>query len=59
MALVPSGSDVKAIALSPPDLTSLIEFINRLIGVDVTIILGSTKKIAGTSSTQRPKRVMD
>jgi hypothetical protein len=44
MALVPQGAEVTTIASSPTDLTSVIGFINRLIGVDFTFINGSTTK---------------
>jgi hypothetical protein len=44
MALVPEGGDIKTINSSPKDTSSLIGFINRLIGVDITFINGSTQK---------------
>jgi len=44
MDLVPEGSDVITMTSSPKDTSSLIGFINRLIGIDITFVNGSTKK---------------
>lgn len=44
MALVPEGADVKTINSAPKDMTSVIGFVNRLIGVDVTVVSGTIKK---------------
>lgn len=44
MALVPDGGDIKTINSSPKDTSSLIGVINRLIGIDITFINGSTNK---------------
>lgn len=44
MELVPEGSDIVTITSSPKDTSSLIGFINRLIGIDVTFINGATGK---------------
>jgi hypothetical protein len=46
MTLVPEGGDIKTIDSSPKDTSSLIGFINRLIGIDITFINGSTGKEA-------------
>lgn len=46
MALVPEGGEITTINSSPKDTSSLIGFINRLIGVDITFINGSTAKEA-------------
>lgn len=44
MELVPEGGKIKTIASAPTDVTSLIGFINRLIGVDFTFINGEISK---------------
>ena len=44
MELVPEASEIKTINSSPKDVTSLIGFLNRLIGVDFTYINGTIKK---------------
>ncbi|MGE3481722.1 MAG: tRNA modification GTPase [Gammaproteobacteria bacterium] len=44
MELVPEGSDVVTMTSTPKDTSSLIGFINRLIGIDITFINGSTAK---------------
>ncbi|MCC6207428.1 MAG: tRNA modification GTPase [Gammaproteobacteria bacterium] len=44
MELVPEGSDVITMTSTPKDPSSLIGFINRLIGIDITFVNGSTKK---------------
>lgn len=44
MELVPKGSEIKNMNSSPKDVTSVIGFINRLIGIDSTSISGTTKK---------------
>jgi len=44
MELVPEGSEIKTINSAPKDVTSLFGFINRLIGIDITFINGTTKK---------------
>jgi len=41
MELVPEGSEIKNIDSSPTDVTSVIGFINRLIGFDFTFINGT------------------
>ena len=40
MELVPEGGKIKTIASAPTDMTSVIGFINRLIGFDFTFING-------------------
>jgi hypothetical protein len=47
MKLVPEGADVNTIASSPTDVTSLIGFINRLIGIDFTFINGEIREKGG------------
>jgi len=44
MALVPEGGKINTIASAPTDLSSLIGFINRLIGFDFTFINGEISK---------------
>jgi hypothetical protein len=44
MELVPKDSQIITVNSSPNDVTSLIGFINRLIGVDITFINGTSKK---------------
>ena len=44
MALVPEGSKINTINSAPKDTTSLIGFINRLIGIDITFINGTINK---------------
>jgi len=44
MALVPEGAEIQTIGSAPKDLTSLIGVINRIIGVDITFVNGTTKK---------------
>ena len=44
MELVPKDSQIITVNSSPNDVTSLIGFINRLIGADITFINGTTKK---------------
>ena len=44
MELVPAGSDVVTMTSTPKDTSSLIGFLNRLIGIDITFVNGSTKK---------------
>jgi len=44
MELVPEGSEIKNIDSSPTDVTSVIGFINRLIGFDFTFINGTMNK---------------
>lgn len=44
MALVPEGSEIKTINSAPKDITSLLGFINRLIGLDITFINGTINK---------------
>ena len=44
MKLVPEGSEIKSIDSSPKDITSVIGFINRLIGFDFTFINGTIDK---------------
>jgi hypothetical protein len=42
--LMPEGGEITTMTSSPTDLTSFIGFINRFIGVDVTVINGTIKK---------------
>ncbi len=42
--LVPEGGEIKTIDSAPKDITSLIGFINRLIGIDITVINGTINK---------------
>ena len=44
MELVPEGGKIKTIASAPTDVTSIIGFINRLIGFDFTFINGEISK---------------
>lgn len=44
MKLVPEGSEIKTINSAPKDTTSLLGFINRLIGIDITFINGTLGK---------------
>ena len=44
LALAPEGGDIKSMASAPTDLTSLIGVINRIIGIDITVVNGTTKK---------------
>jgi len=44
LELVPEKSQIITVNTSPTDVTSLIGFINRLIGVDFTFISGTEKK---------------
>ena len=44
MELVPKDSQIITVNSSPSDVTSLIGFINRLIGADVTFVNGTIKK---------------
>jgi len=44
MELVPKGSEIKNISSSPTDVTSVVGFINRLLGIDSTSISGTVKK---------------
>ena len=44
MELVPKGGEIKTVNSSPKDITSLIGFMNRLLGFDFTYINGTTKK---------------
>lgn len=44
MGLVPEGSDIKTINSSPKDVTSVLGFFNRLLGLDITFINGSNTK---------------
>jgi len=44
MELVPKDSQIITVNSSPNDVTSLIGFINRLIGADVTFVNGTIKK---------------
>lgn len=46
MALVPEGGEIQTISSAPKDTSSLIGVINRIIGIDITFINGSTKKEA-------------
>lgn len=43
LKLVPEGAEIKNIDSSPKDVTSVIGFINRLIGFDFTFINGTIK----------------
>jgi hypothetical protein len=43
MELVPEGGEITTIDSTPKDVTSLLGFINRLIGIDITFINGSTR----------------
>jgi hypothetical protein len=40
LALVPEGGEVVTLTSSPHDLTSVLGFINRLIGIDITSVSG-------------------
>jgi hypothetical protein len=40
LALVPQGGEIVTLTSSPKDLTSVLGFINRLIGVDITSVSG-------------------
>jgi hypothetical protein len=40
LALVPEGGEIVTLTSSPKDLTSMLGFINRLIGVDITSVSG-------------------
>jgi len=44
LALKPEGGEIKSMASAPTDLTSLIGVINRIIGIDITVVNGTTKK---------------
>ncbi|MBK8163576.1 MAG: tRNA modification GTPase [Gammaproteobacteria bacterium] len=44
MELVPEGSDIVTMTSTPKDTSSLIGFINRLLGIDITFINGATGK---------------
>lgn len=44
MKLVPEGAEIETINSAPKDPTSLIGFINRLIGIDITFINGTINK---------------
>jgi uncharacterized lipoprotein len=42
--LIPEGGEITTMTSSPTDLTSFTGFINRFIGVDVTVISGTIRK---------------
>jgi hypothetical protein len=44
LALAPEGGEIKSMATAPTDLTSVIGVINRIIGIDITVVNGTTKK---------------
>ncbi len=41
MELIPEGADITSIDSSPDDLSSFVGFINRIFGVDITVISGT------------------
>jgi hypothetical protein len=44
LALAPEGGQIKSMASAPIDLTSFIGVVNRIIGIDITVVNGTTKK---------------
>ena len=44
LGLVPKGADIKTINATPKDTTSLIGVLNRILGIDITVINGTVKK---------------
>lgn len=44
LALVPDGAEIKTINATPKDMSSLIGVLNRILGIDITVINGTVKK---------------
>lgn len=44
MELVPAASEIKTLNSSPNDVTSVVGFLTRLLGFDITVINGTISK---------------
>ena len=44
LAMVPEGSEITTMNSTPKDTTSLIGVLNRIIGLDITFVNGTTNK---------------